>query len=182
MEYKSPYLNHRTKPKTPNKTSHPQRAVPTLLLQVLDAILKIIEGHKYERERAEPHFGNISFRCDCFAAWGPRTVDGNVRFKPKTRFVLVRAPNTERCRASRNLDWTKDTGISAAKIVTVYHAVEVNQHTYATVGFAGFSAALAGMRHHHHHHHHLSLLLPPRYECCWPHCQRGQPGQLSRNF
>jgi hypothetical protein len=97
---------------------------------------------------------------------------------------LVRAPNTERFRASRNLDWTKDTGISAAKMVTVYHAVEENQHTYATVGFAGFSAALAGMRHHHHHHHHhhLSLLLPPRHECCWPHCQRGQLGQLSRNF
>ena len=77
--------------------------------KVLDEILKIIQGHK----------------CDCFAAWGPRTVDGNVR-------------------ASRNLDWTKDTGISSAKIVTVYHAVEQNQHTYATVGFAGFSAALAG--------------------------------------
>jgi hypothetical protein len=42
------------------------------------------------------------------------------------------------------LDWTKDTGISAAKMVTVYHAVEAGQHSYATVGFAGFSAALAG--------------------------------------
>jgi len=30
-------------------------------------------------------------------------------------------------------------------MVTVYHAIEANQHTYATVGFAGFSAALAGM-------------------------------------
>jgi hypothetical protein len=30
-------------------------------------------------------------------------------------------------------------------MVTVYHAVEAGQHSYATVGFAGFSAALAGM-------------------------------------
>ena len=116
--------------------------------KVLDEILKIIEGVAAVVGAAAllllpTHPLTIAgHKCDCFAAWGPRTVDGNVR-------------------ASRNLDWTKDTGISAAKIVTVYakpllsalqivtllvryHAVESAQHTYATVGFAGFSAALAG--------------------------------------
>jgi hypothetical protein len=52
-----------------------------------------------------------------FGVWGNRTVDGELY-------------------ASRNLDWSKDTGIQVNKLITVYHLPNV--HPYATIGHAGF--------------------------------------------
>ena len=64
-------------------------------------------------------------RCDAFAAWGSRTVGG-------------------RLFASRNLDWKKNTGIAASKLVTVFD-VPGTSGPYATFGFASGFGALAGM-------------------------------------
>ena len=65
------------------------------------------------------------FGCDFFAAWGNRTEDG-------------------RLLASRNLDIAPATGISAHKLVAVYRFTD-GRAPYATVGFAGYLGALAGM-------------------------------------
>lgn len=62
--------------------------------------------------------------CDFFACWGSATQSG-------------------RLLASRNLDIEPDTGISRQKLVTVYKVA--GQIPYATVGFAGYFGALAGM-------------------------------------
>lgn len=70
--------------------------------------------------------GRATPRCDMFAVWGPRTVGGNLL-------------------ASRNLDWVVDSGVSRAKLITVYHPPEAGRSAYATVGFAGFVGAIAGM-------------------------------------
>lgn len=70
--------------------------------------------------------GRATPRCDMFAVWGPRTVGGSVL-------------------ASRNLDWVVDSGVSRAKLITVYHPPEAGRSAYATVGFAGFVGAIAGM-------------------------------------
>lgn len=70
--------------------------------------------------------GRATPRCDMFAAWGPRTAGG----------ALL---------ASRNLDWVVDSGVSRAKLITVYHPPEAGRAAYATFGFAGFLGAIAGM-------------------------------------
>ncbi|MBN2160890.1 MAG: hypothetical protein JW807_15985 [Spirochaetes bacterium] len=64
------------------------------------------------------------FSCSSFAVWGPRTESGKMF-------------------SSRNLDWSKDTGIGGYKLVTVYKPDD--GPAYATMGFAGFIGALAGM-------------------------------------
>ena len=63
--------------------------------------------------------------CDAFAAWGSRTAGG-------------------RLFSSRNLDWNKDTGIAAHKLVTVFHPDD-GTAPYATFGFASGLGAIAGM-------------------------------------
>ena len=70
--------------------------------------------------------GRATPRCDMFSVWGPRTVGGHVL-------------------ASRNLDWVIDSGVSRAKLVTVYHPPEAGRAAYASIGFAGFVGAIAGM-------------------------------------
>lgn len=62
--------------------------------------------------------------CSFFSAWGKRTVNGH----------LV---------ASRNLDWSTDTGISVLKGITIY--VPESGHAHAAIGYLGFPGALAGM-------------------------------------
>lgn len=60
-----------------------------------------------------------------FGVWGSRTAG-------------------QRLFSARNLDWNKDTGVNKAKLITVYKP-EDGGITHATVGFAGFYGALAGM-------------------------------------
>lgn len=73
------------------------------------------------------HLGGVATpRCDMFAAWGPRTRGGSLY-------------------ASRNLDWVVDSGVSTAKLITVYHPPEGGRAPYATFGFAGFLGAIAGV-------------------------------------
>jgi hypothetical protein len=62
--------------------------------------------------------------CSFFAAWGPRSADGHLL-------------------ASRNLDWSTDTGIGAVKGITFYAPTGGRRH--ATIGYLGFLGALAGM-------------------------------------
>lgn len=62
--------------------------------------------------------------CSFFAAWGPRGLDGKMF-------------------SSRNLDWSSDTGISEQALITVY--VPDDGYTHATIGYAGFIGALAGI-------------------------------------
>ena len=64
--------------------------------------------------------------CDMAAVWGPRTQGGDLL-------------------ATRNLDWVVDSGVSVSKLVTVYHPPEPGRAAHATVGFAGFVGAIAGM-------------------------------------
>lgn len=64
--------------------------------------------------------------CDMMAAWGRRTDGGGLL-------------------ATRNLDWVVDSGVSVSKLVTVYHPPEPGRAAHATVGFAGFVGAIAGM-------------------------------------
>lgn len=65
--------------------------------------------------------------CSSFAVWGTRTEDGKLF-------------------ASRNLDWSKDTGLSKYKLVAIYKPSD--GAAFATVGYAGFIGALAGMNEH----------------------------------
>lgn len=62
--------------------------------------------------------------CSFFAAWGPRTVDGHLL-------------------ASRNLDWSTDTGISQMKGITFFAPTGGTVH--ASIGYLGFVGALAGI-------------------------------------
>ncbi|MBN2800325.1 MAG: hypothetical protein JXX28_14390 [Deltaproteobacteria bacterium] len=65
--------------------------------------------------------------CSFFAAWGARSADGHLY-------------------ASRNLDWSADTGISAAKALMVYVPEGAGAgHPFATIGYAGMPGALAGL-------------------------------------
>ena len=64
--------------------------------------------------------------CDMMAAWGPRTAGGDLL-------------------AMRNLDWVVDSGVSVSKLITVHHPPEAGRAAHATVGFAGFVGAIAGM-------------------------------------
>lgn len=73
---------------------------------------------------AEAFFPPFRTSCSFFAAYGARTDGGH----------LI---------ASRNLDWSTDTGIAALKAVTFY--APDTGHPYATIGFAGFPGALAGI-------------------------------------
>lgn len=68
------------------------------------------------RRRSRPFLSTCSF----FAVWGDRTTDGH----------LI---------ASRVLDFDRDTGIAAHKLVAVY--VPDEGHAYATVGYAGVPMA-----------------------------------------
>ena len=70
--------------------------------------------------------GAAKFQCDMFAAWGNRTIDG-------------------RLIGSRNLDWVPDSGFGKGKLITVFHPPEDGRTPYATIGFAGFIGAIAGM-------------------------------------
>ena len=63
--------------------------------------------------------------CDFFAVWGSRTEDGRII-------------------SSRNLDIAPASGISRHKLIAVYHFSD-GRIPYATVGFAGYVGALAGM-------------------------------------
>ena len=74
------------------------------------------------------HLGGVgSWRtCDMMAAWGPRTLGGDLL-------------------ATRNLDWVVDSGVSVSKLITVYHPPDRSRTAHATVGFAGFVGAIAGM-------------------------------------
>jgi len=62
--------------------------------------------------------------CDSFGIWGSRTETGKLF-------------------TSRNLDWTKDSGISKHKLVVITNTP--GAHTYATFGFTLGFGALAGM-------------------------------------
>jgi len=64
--------------------------------------------------------------CDMMAAWGPRTEGGGLL-------------------ATRNLDWVVNSGVAVSKLVTVYHPPEPGRAAHATIGFAGFVGAIAGM-------------------------------------
>lgn len=65
--------------------------------------------------------------CSFFAAWGDRTQDGHML-------------------ASRNLDWSADTGIVANKAITVFHPEgEDAGHPFVTFGYLGMAGALAGI-------------------------------------
>eukprot|EP00937_MAST-01D_sp_MAST-1D-sp2_P006216 g6216.t1 len=63
--------------------------------------------------------------CDFFGVWGALVEDG-------------------RLLTSRNLDIARDTGLARHKLVTVYR-LEGQAAPYATFGFDGFAAAIAGM-------------------------------------
>jgi len=63
------------------------------------------------------HFLPFRTSCSFFAAWGSRTMNGH-------------------CLASRNLDWSSDTGLSGLRAITIY--APDNANTYATIGYAGF--------------------------------------------
>jgi hypothetical protein len=62
--------------------------------------------------------------CSMFGVWGSRTESGHLY-------------------TGRNLDWLADMGISANKLITVFHPEE--GHAHATVGWAGFWGAITGM-------------------------------------
>ena len=62
--------------------------------------------------------------CSFFAAWGDNTQGG-------------------RLFASRNLDWTSNTGINDYALISVYLPAE--GHAYATVGYVGLPGAIAGL-------------------------------------
>jgi len=62
--------------------------------------------------------------CSFFAAWGANTRDGHLF-------------------ASRNLDWTSNTGLNEQALITVY--VPTTGHPYATVGYVGMAGAIAGL-------------------------------------
>jgi hypothetical protein len=64
--------------------------------------------------------------CSFFAAWGPRTVDGHLL-------------------ASRNLDWSTDTGIAQMKGITFFAPTGGTVH--ASIGYLGFFGSLAGISH-----------------------------------
>jgi len=69
--------------------------------------------------------GRLPFAtCSFFAAWGEHTVDGHLF-------------------ASRNLDWTSNTGINEWALLTVY--VPDEGSAYATVGYVGLPGAIAGL-------------------------------------
>jgi hypothetical protein len=88
-------------------------------------LIVLLEGNTYAdvlriyREAARKLKG-----CSMFGLWGSRTVSGDVY-------------------SGRNLDWTKDSGISKFKLMTVYVPDGASPH--ATLGFVGFWGALAGM-------------------------------------
>jgi len=60
-----------------------------------------------------------------FGVWGSRTQDGSIY-------------------TARNLDWAKDLGIAKYKLITVYHPND-GKYAHATLGYLGFTGALAGM-------------------------------------
>jgi len=68
----------------------------------------------------------LPFRTSCsfFAAWGDRTVDNHLL-------------------ASRNLDWSTDTGISVMKGITIF--APEGEIAHASIGYLGFIGSLAGM-------------------------------------
>ena len=86
--------------------------------------LVYILGHLFDE--APGGRRSAAFSCDMFAVWGPRVAGGSLL-------------------SSRNLDWVIDSGVSTGKLVTVYHPPEAGRHAHATVGFAGFPGAIAGM-------------------------------------
>ena len=63
--------------------------------------------------------------CDMYALWGSRTTNSTLM-------------------TGRNLDWSKDTGVSKSKLVTVFHPTD-GGFAHATIGFAGLWGAIAGM-------------------------------------
>lgn len=76
--------------------------------------------------RLAGHLAPLPMRTTCsfFAAWGPRTVDGHLL-------------------ASRNLDWSTDTGVSQMKGITFFAPTGGTVH--ASIGYLGFLGALAGI-------------------------------------
>lgn len=62
--------------------------------------------------------------CSFFAAWGPRTANGHLL-------------------ASRNLDWSTDTGISQMKGITFF--APTGGAVHASIGYLGFFGSLAGI-------------------------------------
>lgn len=65
--------------------------------------------------------------CSFFAAWGSRTDSG-------------------RLLASRNLDWTSNTGLERQSLITVYKPTDGT--AYATMGYVGVLGAMAGINAH----------------------------------
>jgi len=73
--------------------------------------------------------GITPITCSAFMVWGDRCEDGNLY-------------------GCRNLDWAKDTGISANKCVTVFHPVKENGElgiASASFGYIGVLGAMAGI-------------------------------------
>lgn len=65
--------------------------------------------------------------CSFFAAWGSRTEQNHMI-------------------ASRNLDWTNDTGIHENRLITIFKPIGPDAgHPYATIGYAGMPGGLAGI-------------------------------------
>ena len=65
--------------------------------------------------------------CSFFSAWGGHTQDAHLL-------------------ASRNLDWSSDTGIANHKLLTIFHPEgEGAGHPYATIGYVSLLGALAGL-------------------------------------
>ena len=82
-------------------------------------------GQKLLQQQQQVSAGGLTHHCDFFAAWGSTTKDG-------------------RLLSTRNLDIKPGTGISQHKLVAIYD-LDTEANVYATVGFAGYIGALAGM-------------------------------------
>lgn len=88
-----------------------------------DTARLLLERFLYAFKAPGPRF---PFRTTCsfFAAWGQRTVNNHLL-------------------ASRNLDWSTDTGISVVKGITVF--APDGEFAHASIGYLGFVGALAGI-------------------------------------
>jgi hypothetical protein len=95
-----------------------EKGLPTWLKDVINEIIKILE--------------HLVHSCDAYGVWGSRT-DGGLLY------------------SSRNLDYNSNTGINRYKLITMYtiddpkFGGKLPGGTYASMGFAFGTGALAGM-------------------------------------
>lgn len=103
-----------------------EKGLPPALAAIINAVINELTKCTWCAKRSDGR-ARLPFApgCDAFAAWGSRTAGG-------------------RLFSSRNLDWNKDTGIAAHKLVTVFHPDD-GTPPYATFGFASGLGAIAGM-------------------------------------